>query len=269
MKASTWVCGLAVWALIAVPEATAGKLIFEPASGSFGDFGFLPQGYGNRITSVIQDGFKYSLDGGATPNVVTKYGAPNGMVNLFTWAEDYGDLHHVVFAQEPIPFELRLVADPGFLVTLNSFDMAGWPHLDFPSIASVSVRDGAGNSLFSQSDVFIHGAASGPQHTHFAFSGVTASELRITFDSTTNGHGTVLDSDDVGIDNINFSQSAASAVPEPASLTLLGLGVLALSGFTLKRGRRPCGNRPEERAIRPYPWADQLRRRAEVLFASS
>ncbi len=242
MRRSHWACALAVWAALAVPKATAAMLVFESASGPFNDADFLPQGYGNRITSTVQDGFKYSLDGGATPNVVTTFGAANGMVDLFTWDHDYGDLQNVVFAREPFPFQLRLVADPGFLVTLNSFDMAGWDHLDFPSIASVTVRDGAGNVLFSQSDVYIQGDADGPQHTHFAFAGVTASELRITFDSTTDGHGNVLDSDDVGIDNINFSQSgvAVGAVPEPASLTSLGLGVLVLSGCGAgRRWRRP------------------------------
>jgi hypothetical protein len=63
--------------------------------------------------------------------------------------------------------------------------------------------------LFSQVDVHIEGDAEGPPHTHFSFSGVSAGELRIKYDTTTDGHGNGLDSDDVGLDNINFSQSAA------------------------------------------------------------
>jgi hypothetical protein len=131
-------------------------------------------------------------------------------VSLYTWTNDYGDLQHIIFAQEPVAFEMRLVADAGFKVTLNSFDMGGWSHLDFPSIASVSVEDGHGNVLYSQADVHIYGDTTGPQHTHFTFAGVSASELRIKFDSRTDGHGNVLDSDDVGIDNINFSQTSAA-----------------------------------------------------------
>jgi hypothetical protein len=121
-------------------------------------------------------------------------------------------LQRIIFAQEPQPFEFRLVADPGFKVELNSFDMAGWPHLDFASIASVSVEDGAGIVLASQSNVLIQGDAIEPQHTHLSFTGITAQELRIKFDSTTDGHGNVLDSDDVGLDNINFSQTPPGAL---------------------------------------------------------
>src|SRR5262249_18263316 len=117
-----------------------------------------------------------------------------------------------IFAQEGLSFEMRLVADPGYVVTLSSFDMAGWYHLDFPSIASVSVEDGHGNVLSSQTKVTIFGAMGGPQHTHFDLANVTAPELRIKFDSTTDGMGTVLDSDDVGIDNIVFSQATAQPV---------------------------------------------------------
>jgi hypothetical protein len=90
--------------------------------------------------------------------------------------------------------------------------MGGWSHLDYPSIASVSVEDGLGTVLYSQADVHIYGNSTGPQHTHFSFAGVSASELRIKFDSRTDGHGNALDSDDVGIDNINFSQSSAAPV---------------------------------------------------------
>jgi hypothetical protein len=201
-----------VLAAVNVTCSTASQLIFQPAAGGFSDSSLLQAGYGDRIAATSQDGFLYSLDGGATPNVVTRYGPSDNLVNIFTWGEQYGDLHNVIYAQEPQPFEFRLVADSGFKVILNSFDMAGWPNLDFPSIASIRVEDGSGNQLFSQSNVVIQGDANGPQHTYFSFAGVSANELRIKFDSTTDGHGNVLDSDDVGLDNINFSQSATAAL---------------------------------------------------------
>ena len=201
-----------VLAAVNVTCSTASQLIFQPATGGYGNFSLLPAGYGDRIAATTQDGFLYTLDGGATPNVVTQFGSTDSLVNIYTWDAQYGDLNNIIFAQEPQPFELRLVADAGFKAVLNSFDMAGWPHLDFPSIASVTVEDGSGNVLFSQSDVLIHGDVSGPQHTHFSFTGVSAHELRIKFDSTTDGHGIVLDSDDVGLDNINFSQIQAAPI---------------------------------------------------------
>src|SRR5262249_41246113 len=105
-------------------------LLFQPAQGTWGDFMSLPQGYGNRVVAESQDGFLYGLDGGATPNVVVQH-STGALPQLFTWNDDFGDLHHVVFAQEPQVFEIDLVADSGFTVTLNSFDMAAWPHLDY------------------------------------------------------------------------------------------------------------------------------------------
>lgn len=228
---------LALGALAAAAPVLATELIFEPDSGAFVDFAVMPAGYGDRVTATSQGGYLYGLGGGATPNVVTRYGSAGGLVELYTWAADFGDLQHVVFAREPIAFELRLIADPGYRVSLGSFDMAGWQNLSFASIASVSVEDGNGNVLFSQSNVPIAGDAIGPRHTHFAFANLSAGELRIKFDSTTNGQGVVLDSDDVGIDNIRFSQALASNVPEPGSAALLGLGLIGVLG--LIRRRRP------------------------------
>src|SRR5438477_11356091 len=98
---------------LTMSESMAAGLIFEPATGTFGDGGFLPAGYGDRITSAVQDGFKYDLTGGATPNVVSQFGSSDALVDIFTWSSNYGDLAHVVYAREPVPFEFRLVADSG------------------------------------------------------------------------------------------------------------------------------------------------------------
>jgi hypothetical protein len=213
--------------LLVVSSASATELIFEAASGSFSDFVELPQGYGDRVTSSSQGGFAYGTDGGPTPNVIARFGSAQGMVALYTWSANFGDLTHVLFAQEPVPFELRLIADAGYKVNLISFDMAGWPHLDFPSIASVSVEDGFGTVLFSQTRVPIYGATTGPQHSAFSFTGVSASELRIKYDSTTDGFGNIVDSDDVGLDNIQFGQSSNLDVPRPGGPVPERLAVFA------------------------------------------
>jgi hypothetical protein len=210
-----------------VSIASATQLIFEPASGGFSDFVELPQGYGDRVTSASQGGFAYGIAGGPTPNVVARFGSPQGMVPLYTWSTNFGDLTHVLFAQEPVPFEFRLIADAGYVVNLVSFDMAGWPYLDFPSIASVSVEDGVGNVLFSQTRVPIYGTTPGQQHSAFNFTGVVASELRIKYDSTTDGFGQVLDSDDVGLDNITFGQSSTVDVSQFGGATSDRLAVVA------------------------------------------
>jgi hypothetical protein len=211
--------------LITVP-GRADMLLFNPTVGAFSNLNPLPQGYGNRITAADQGGFHYDLVGGATPNVVTQF-ATGSMPAIFTWDFQFGDLQNVIFAQEPRVFQFNLNADPGFLVTLNSFDMASWPMLDY-TIKSVTIEDGNGAVLYSQSNPLIKGANS--THTHFSFNGVTANTLQIFFDSTN------VDSDDVGIDNINFSQSrVVDAVPEPSGRALMGLVLVAVGVFRKNR----------------------------------
>ncbi|HVP43906.1 MAG TPA: PEP-CTERM sorting domain-containing protein [Terriglobales bacterium] len=220
------------FALMVTVSAQGTTLLFRPAVGNFVDWAPLPPGYGNQVTSATQDGFLYDLVGGPTPNVVTQF-ATSGLPPVYTWLGDYGDLANVIFAQEPKVFEFDLIADPGFLVTLNSFDMAtcsvtfvGCFDVAGYTINDVQVLDGDGNVLFSVSDPFIPSAG----HYHFSFNGVTAETLRIMFDSTN------VDSDDVGIGNINFSQEG-TAVPEPGSLALLGCGLVVLGGAVRKRFR--------------------------------
>ena len=196
--------------------AAASTLLFNPASGSFANFNPLPQGYGNRIAAADQDGFHYDLLGGATPNVVTRF-ATGGMPGIITWDFQFGDLQNVIYAVEPQVFQFDLIADPGFAVTLNSIDMASWPGVEY-TINSVTIEDGNGSVLYSQGNPVIHGANA--THTHFSFNGVTSSTLQILFDATN------LDSDDVGIDNINFSQTSA---PELSTFTLIGIGLISLA----------------------------------------
>ena len=194
-----WVVVLATWLGLTVSNGYATVLLFKPATGSFSNYGLLPPGYGNRVESEVQDGFLYGLDGGPTPNVVVLYNA-YFLPPLHTWDDDYGDLHNVV-ASENV-FALALVADPGFVVTLNSFDMASWPHIDY-TINYVAVLDQDLNELYRADQVVIYGTPDGPRHTNFDFtdSGITGSILYIVFDSQN------VDPDDVGITNINFSQA--------------------------------------------------------------
>jgi hypothetical protein len=219
-----------LWSAVVVSRASATVLIFQPASGAFGDDAPLPAGYGNRVTMATQDGFLYGLGGGTTPNVVTSYGPA-----ISTWDNDFGDLFHVVYAEGDTTastFEMDLTADPGFKVILNSFDMAAWPHVDY-TINSVTVLNESNVALYSQSNVLIEGDSTGPQHTHFDFAGVSGQTLKIQWDATNVLVGGASDSDDVGITNINFSQQAAAVVPAPSSFVVSSMlfgffGVVAL-----------------------------------------
>jgi hypothetical protein len=207
--------------LVTISSAHATVLIFQPATGSFGNDDSLPAGYGDRVTATTQNGFLYGLGGGTTPNVVTSYGAA-----ISTWDNDFGDLFHVVYAEgdnSAAVFEMDLKADAGFLVKLNSFDMAAWPHLDY-TINSVQVLNGSDVQLYGQSNVLIQGDPNGPQqHTHFDFTGVEGQTLKIIWDATN------VDSDDVGITNINFSQAPETPVPSTLVMSsiLAGMGVAA------------------------------------------
>src|SRR5437588_4425 len=70
---------------LSVSGARATVLIFEPSTGAYGETGIpLPQGYGNRVVSSTQNGFKYLLDGGPTPNVVVQH-STGGFAQLYPW----------------------------------------------------------------------------------------------------------------------------------------------------------------------------------------
>jgi hypothetical protein len=63
-------------------------------------------------------------------------------------------------------------------------------------------------------------------------------QLQIPIELVTN-QSSPGDVDHEGIDNVALSSSA----PEPASLTLIGSGIAALGGWTLRRCGRPCAGR--------------------------
>lgn len=206
--------------------AEATVLIFEPA-GTNGSA--IDQAYGDNVVSASQDGFSYGNGGeGFTPNVVTEYGLGEGTINR--WGPDYGDLNDVIYREEDNDGNLlvRLTADAGFTVELLSLDLAGWPNADY-TITSLRVFDQSNSVLFSQNNVFVDGTAG---HSSFALSGVSGQSLTIDarIDLGSN-------SDNIGMDNIRFSQSRSnpSPVPEPMTLSLLGAG---LAGIGAVRRRR-------------------------------
>jgi hypothetical protein len=178
-------------------------LTFQPATGAYPNGTVLSQNYGDRVTAATQNGFKYGTAGGTTSKVLAFYGG-TGFGTATTWAASYGDLQNVIYPNpNGTKFHMSLTADAGYNVTLSSFDMASYG--GEYTIASLKVKDGAGNTLFSRSNIKILGTASAPHHNHFAFSTpLKASKLQIDYDSTNVGGGGF----DVGIDNIQFGQVA-------------------------------------------------------------
>lgn len=120
----------------------------------------LEDDYGDRITgftvNVPGGQFTYGNAGeGYTPNVLADFFAGNGR-NLSLWQSNYGDLSNVAFGNNiSFSLNLQLSADPGFVVDLYGFDLAGWSLADY-TIDAVRVMSGS-STLFRHADyLFVH-----------------------------------------------------------------------------------------------------------------
>lgn len=194
------------------------------------------QAYGDRVaaTSDAVGGYG-TFDTGFTQNIVVEYGDGAGPVNnTRLWATGYGDLTNVLYnnADGDDRLTVTFTADPGYVVRLHSFDLAGWPSADY-TIAGVRVHNGT-TDLFSQTNVLVRGSLTqNPRHTTFSFSTPLEGEVLQIYINLTGLGGA---SDNIGIDNIAFSQFPESAiVPEPSTfLTSAGAALLVI----LTRRRR-------------------------------
>lgn len=207
MKILATILGIAPILLFITP-VYATVLLFEPPPG--GSVILPPRvsdDYGDRVTATSQGGFIYGDAGGFTPNVVVSY-VPAAEIRR--WNSDFGDLQSVIFRGGPVRrvggagvLEVTMTADSPLMVTLTSFDMAGWPNVDY-TINTVQVVDGFGTAHFSQDNALIQGDLdSGPRHSTFQFDPpLTSQSLTIRFDSSNLGSK----SSYIGIDNITFGQ---------------------------------------------------------------
>jgi hypothetical protein len=194
----------------------------------------IDQNYGDRVNAATVGAFSYGTAGGFTPNVLVGYLPNDGLV--IRWETGYGDLVNVIEYENVRegPLQVVFTADPGFQVTLTSFDPGGSPNTDYilPSFQIL----GDNTLLFAQSDVLVRGATGTPRHTSIDLSalGLTASTLTLRI----NQHPLGINSDNIGVDNIQFSQQAvAAAAPEPGSLALLALAGLPALGAVVRRNR--------------------------------
>jgi hypothetical protein len=211
-------------ALVFVSPSRATELTFKITGAANGST--MPQTYGDRVIAPTVGTFNYGTGGGFTPNVVVDYqGSVAGVPNLNYWSTNYNQLVDVV-EYEPDGangYQIILTADPGFTVSLESFDLGNFgAALTMPG---VRVLGADGSVLFSRTNFGI-AAQSGP-HTDFDFSPFLT-DTRLTIDINTTGLGG--NSDNIGLDNIRFSQTA---IPEPGVMMILPLG------FALLRRGRP------------------------------
>lgn len=217
---------LLLLASVAILPVHGSVLTFDIAG--MGNYDDIPAAYGDNITATTDGGFSYGQGNGFTPNIVVDYATLNtstGAVvatNLDWWNNDYGDLQGVAFPVNGSSIaELTLSAAPGFLVRLNSFDLAGYNHWDHPN-SQVRILNGAGQVVLDYSPVTIEGDANGPQHSTF-LPNLVGSTIRIRF---------AYNDWNIGIDNVNFDELAGNptGIPEPGTwlLSAAGLSMLAL-----------------------------------------
>jgi hypothetical protein len=174
----------------------------------------LVNGYGDRVTGATSGGFTYGGSGTFTPNVEVAFGSlDNGNTNyLFPWGGGYNDLINVVYASTSgvagIPAEMvvTLIADPGFRVALEAFDIGNWG----PAIALPYVRisDQNGAVLFEELNVALNASTSTVERNYVLNPAPTAQilTLRISLE------GLGGNADNVGLDNVTFRQQSATTI---------------------------------------------------------
>ena len=185
----------------------------------------MSEDYGDRVTSLSQDGFVYGGSLGMTPNITVEYGPPGRRIDL--WLERFGDLEWAAINNNDIQDSLiiTLSADPGFVVLLDSFDLARinilFGTFPPPPFIAVFVLDVNGTPVFSTFDLEILNETT---HTDVDFATPLSSErLVIQLDMTSLG----IYADLIAIDNVVFGQSAL-AVPEPPASLALALSLVVL-----------------------------------------
>lgn len=89
--------------------------------------------YGDRATEAVQTYGTLSLAGGASPTVTVSQRNLDGFAgrpiwgSMYPWGAGYGDLSNAIYHNNGGYGEIALIADPGTTVTLQSFDIAGYP----------------------------------------------------------------------------------------------------------------------------------------------
>ena len=222
---SALLAGLVTASVGIAGSASATLLTFD--LNNIGTCVVINQNYGDRVTALSDAVGSYGeLGEGFTGNVVADFGT----VDPSLWTTGYSDLTNVFFddADNQGPLELVLTADAGFSVQLFDFDLGAYG--DNRTVNSVRVTNENNDLLFeSLGDTIL-----GTTHSDYTFtSPLVGQSLRITIDQTNLGSA----SDDVALDNVRFGQieSVTAPVPEPATMTLLGMGIAAMAARSRRR----------------------------------
>jgi hypothetical protein len=207
----------------------AGATVLTFDGSGLGPYAAVPEAYGDRVTSMndVGNGFEYALGEGFTPNVVVDYLTAVPPFTVFP--SGYGDLVNVIMINNSEGFgEVVLTPDPGFSVTLHSFDVAVYAGGPTPTDNRVRVLSAAGDVLFDSGDFLL------ALNSHQTFpTGPITSTTALRIINTSNGGTAGFNA--LGLDNVSFSQAA---VPEPGTVALLACGAL---GFAWRGRGRSAG----------------------------
>ncbi len=230
--------GLATGLFLAgmVGMANATVLTFD---ASIGNGAVMPQDYGDRVTNTSMGSFSYGDRGGYTPNVTVEYvGGPGNSdgtgTGLSFWGPGFGDLTNVLNNEDDgeLLMQINFIADSGFKVILDSFDLGNYGSAK--TLARLSIINESASILYSDTNILLPATT---DNSHLDFNSKTpfiGQSLSIIIDFTGLGSS----NDDVGLDNIQFGQVASDPIPEPATMLLLGTGLVGLAGSRVRRKNR-------------------------------
>ena len=186
--------------------AVAGTINFDDLA--LGNFDDIPSNYAD-----------HGSGGNGDARVGVSYSGADGTTNhLDFWTDLYGDLTKVAFTPtDGTVARITLTADPGWLISRISFDLAGWPDADLRASGSY----GIGSFFDVFTDLLIEGDLNGPRRSQFSYTLAGGGQ------SAFMSWGTDWN---VGIDNISFDVIAdTNAVPLPGTLASAGLALLGLA----------------------------------------
>jgi hypothetical protein len=190
---------------------------------------FIPQSYGDNVSDFNPSFYTYGSAGGFTPHIGVAYryihdtqptnpGAfYNGESNGLIWDTLYGDLQYIVYNAYGSEWfeEIRFSSTIEYRVTLNSFDIAGWPQINYGGQTLKIVQDANSPDakiLWSAGpDGAVTVTGSGPTHDSYT-PNITVADghtLSLIYGKSAN----------IGVDNIVFSES----IPEPSGMALASL----------------------------------------------
>lgn len=196
----------------------------------------LSQSYGDRVTGSTMTYnadprvYFYGSTGGYTPNVTVGYRSYNNSsdVALTSYEFNYGNLERIAYLNQEASqgYSLVFAADAGHTVTLGSFDFATWGNV--PTPVEFTIYDENNVALWTSGQVTPDIGAT-LHHTLSPY--ITGDYLRLAVNLSQIGSNAA---DNLGIDNIVFGQDGNLAVPEPATLGVVGSSLLLL----LRRRRK-------------------------------